>query len=1462
MAVYLDTAGVRKFLDEGATIFEPVTRPDSLDKDALSANIEDVEALKSRIKDKAASTFQEDLSNQIDSKEDPAVVAANLADGEEKLFGIYNTDDIYVEDSVIGSNPGYKAADHRYYRNLQIFSEEIERAAAEQEDRSWVGYAVDFFDREVIRQSVFGVWEDLTNRTARQGAEYAETLFNEADANKAREFIRNKVEDIRSEGLLGENYFAYNQLLREAYSFGYNPDLGWDRAFALLDVAGGIGTVAKVGGRLSKLSRAASLKSSTVATRAGSFGGVKAADEISLNLHKKETDPVNTANRQASAVDLNPGSVRPSSGASLVEERVTSITEKLNPSIRQGAVPDDAAKADWDALKEKAAASFKATTKAVVYDTKIFDIDSPLGNIRKGVTFRIGRNNGDTFRAVKDGDGLRPETGAVRKAEKLGGEVKPVDPDDLTKGFVVEVSEALDPRDLGPGDLDISLSSSTSKIGKVWDKIIRPLDNTFLGGAMSRGVAELNNLALRSENASKFLRAAGMDLENSLGAIGFDNLTTLNRVLKKLQIGENSLGDLTWDESKFASEWLNATGSKPDEKILAAYRAAESLSDTAWNLAAADAVKDAVAKGFKNSVEVEPGIFIPARRKRLELIKDDEAIVDLRDISTTKTKKDLKALGNDLSVWELSEPWKGVDYFAMPTTAPRPISHMDVYGYAAYGRRTNPELQYFTFIMDDNGKVKTLLGAKSKKDADLAQVQLTAIQKAYREGMTTKQIDDIIEANNDWNPDINSKADMDAWLISGRKNKDGNPDLEAIERFSSWKLSSRFRDAPYENTLDKLYSGDTVGDMVLRRHSRSDAVLTEFGGIEAYNPDPIDSIVSNYGSEAHKYAWNAYTYKATQGWLQTAKSMMDNNMNVVFEVPRSNSARVQIENAVVTGTSPEAKRMKEIQSIIKRQLNMKTDLEKRFDQWGAELTEGMHDALGVKVDLSNPADKLKQLGFIAAFTWNPSQIFMQSWGISSTIAIAGKNGLDGAAAQILIRSGLRSFKDTATEAVFNERVASFLKITPKQADELIQLFNQNLPNVIMNDVMEIGTAAGAGLKVEGQAGRAGFLARKFGKGFVDVGSIPFNLGDSTMRSTAFTTAAIEFIRKNPDIPLLSEAGRDYVARRTSTLSTNMTAAVKSSAQEGLWGVATQWLPYFFRSFEQVFVGRDLTKMERARVGFMLLPFYGLTGLGVGFAADQTAEFLGWDPESEADKAKYITLKYGFLDGFLNYFTPFDVALGERMAPIQAVFDIWEKATEENVLSAVAGPSGNIAYTSVEAMFNLASNLKNGYTTTLTEDTMRILRTFSGVNNVSKAVGILQDEMYRNRKGLRVPVEVDATDAVISFLGFTPIEVTELYGRIGQSLDISKDRKKLEKEFRQRGELAWSVYANDPDRGSAILEESRAIISKLPLTFDRKLELLRLLRPNMTSYKSTLKTLIDNDRAVAAKWAESILGKGE
>ena len=176
---------------------------------------------------------------------------------------------------------------------------------------------------------------------------------------------------------------------------------------------------------------------------------------------------------------------------------------------------------------------------------------------------------------------------------------------------------------------------------------------------------------------------------------------------------------------------------------------------------------------------------------------------------------------------------------------------------------------------------------------------------------------------------------------------------------------------------------------------------------------------------------------------------------------------------------------------------------------------------------------------------------------------------------------------------------------------------------------------------------------------------------------------------------------------------------------------------------------------------------GFTGLGGGFLAEKVAETFDLDPNDDTDKALFITMKYGVMDGFLNHFTPFDVALSERMAPIPAVYDIYDKFTEENVLTAIGGPSGSIVYTGGEALFNLVNNLVNGQTSTLTEDSLRILRNFSGINSVAKAVGIIADDTYRNRKGLRVPVEVGLSDALISILGFTPLQVTEYYNQMGR-----------------------------------------------------------------------------------------------
>jgi len=1431
VADFIDQGISTTFLDEGATYSPVYDRPENYDAVAVANQDEGPDDTKSRIARDANQTYQTDVTTAIDNKDDPVAVADKITNGERKLFGVYSSDEVYIEDSVIATSPGYKAADLLYYRNLQIMSEEIEKASVEQQDRTWLGYGVDFVDREIIRATLFGWWENATNRTAREGADIANTLFNQSDPREVRRFMKEKVDAARSEGILvGENFFSYNQMLREAYSLGYNPDLAWDRTFAALDFAG-FATGA------SKLSKLASLKSATAATRAGALGGVEEANKIGKNLHVREIDPINTANMQSAAVDLNPGVVRPSTG---FVQRIVSenrIAQKIMPYIK-GAVPDPESILNFEAVKAKAATAFAKATKTTVYKTNIVKTSENI----TALEFNIGKKDGVAFKLNKDGT---IEAGAQKIADRVGGEVVPLDPQNLSLGYVVKVQEAADTLQDAGGAFNISLAKT------MWNKTLGALlDNPFVGSTASRGIRELNELALRSENANKYLRNAGAKAEKNISKISADERSVMDNVLKDLVDGPDSTLRKRWDESEFSSRWKAVTGTNPNKKVLAAYHSAEDLSDMAYFFNSMEALKSAVAKGFKNSVEVEAGVFVPARRVRLATLKEGTKIFDGAGRGKL-LKEDYKEFGNDFNVWELSSPWNDQEFVAFPTSN-RVIGPRDVLGYSAYGRRSNPDIRYFTFLKFTNGDVKSILGSLTAKQAELAKAEFKAIQAAYKTGNGSDDIGEVIQGNNSWNPKINTKAEMDEFLKEHKIN------------IFEGEIESRLRDGPYQNPNDKFYNGDAIGDVIERRNARAELPIAQYGGGGTYNPDPIDSIIQQYGSEAHRYAFSLYNYRAMQGWLDTADNMMANNLNVVVRVPDAQSLRQRFLNATVEGTSPEAQRMREVKEVIMRQASIKSEGELARESFAESMSEALFDQTGIKANFKEPSGKLLKLGFFSAFAFNASQMFLQASQVANVIAVAGRAGIKGTAHSVHIRKILMGSDDIATEALGLDRLAKSMEMPLGTVQEITRLFRETLPNVVMSDILELGTSASVGLSTNGALGKAGYKAKKFGKAVYDVGMVPFNAGEATAKSSAFMTAAIEFIEKNPNISVLSESGRNYIARRTSTLTQNMTTATKSKLQTGLWRVPSQWLNYFFRTSEQVFVGRDLNLAERSRLGLMVMPFYGFTGLGLAplGASDVVSEWLGLDPTDEKDQATYIGLKYGVLDGFVNYFTPFDVALGQRMAPATAVWDLYDKFTQESVLAAAGGPSGSIASTGVTALFNLVSNVSNGYTTTLTEDSLRVLRNFSGINSTAQAAGIMMDGVYRNRKGLALPIEVDVTDAIITGLGFTPIAATEVYSRIGEYIDILDNEKAIEKMVRERSQLAWQVYPTDPDRASAILEEMQTIVSKAPLSVSKKQNLLRMGgRPSGQDFSYLVRKAYEDERTFAAKSMEAIFGKG-
>ena len=1430
MVDFIDKPKKTGFIDSGALFAEAYDRATNYDATAVAQQDETPDLVKARINTEASQTYQTQISAAIDAKEDPAVVADKINDGEKKLFGKYSADDVYIEDSVLAKSPGYSAAENLYYRNLQIMTEEIARSGVKQEDRSWAGLGIDFVDREVLRATLFGWWEGATNRTGREGNEIATKLFNESDPREVRRFMRDKVDAANAEGILvGNNYFAYNQMVREAYSLGYNPDLTMDRVFAALDFAGLVGGVA---GKVAKVSKAASLKSTTAATRAGALGGVEEANAIGKNLHLREIDPINTANMQSAAVDLNKGVVRPATG--FVQRFISEnkIAQKIMPTLK-GAVPDAESLLKFDALKAKAGEAFTKATKTIVYKT---DIIKTADNVT-AIEFSLGKKDGVAFKTTKKGN---IESGAQKLADKVGGTVAPLDPQNLSLGYVVKVQEAADTLQGVGGKLDIGLAKT------MWNKTLGlVLDNPLVGSTASRGIRELNELALRSESANKYLINSGAKAQSTITKLSAVERRTMDSVLSDLVNSTDSTLRKRWDVSEFSSRWRGITGSNPSTKVVNAFNAAEDLSDVAYYLHAVRTLRDVVAKGFKNSVEVEVGVFKPARRIRIQSLPDGTKIFDGAGRGKL-IKEDYKEFGNDFNVWEFDSPWNGQTHIAFPNST-KVIGPRDVLGYSAYGRRSNPDIRYFTYLKDENGFVKSILGSISAKESELAKKQLKAIQDAYKTG-DADAIDEVIQANNDWDKSINTKAEMDKFL------SDHEIDIYRGD------IESRLRDGPYTNPNDKFYNGDTIGDTIERQNSRSDAPLAQYGGGGTYNPDPVDSIVNQFGTEAHRYAFSLYNQKAMQGWIDTAEDMMANNLNVVVRMPPSQSLRHRFMGATVEGTSPEAVRMREVKDIIMRQASMKSDAELARETFADSMSEALYNQTGLNVDPISLPGKLLKLGFFSAFAFNPSQMFLQASQVINIISIAGMNGIKGTAQAAHLRKILFGADDVAVETLALERLAKSMELEVGKVQEIAQLFRETLPNVVTGDIIELGTQASMGMSADGTLGKAAYTAKKFGKAAYEVGMIPFNAGESTAKSSAFMTAAIEFLEKNPKLSVLSESGRNYIARRTSTLTQNMSTASKAKLQTGLMAVPSQWLNYFFRTSEQVFIGRDLTIAERSRLGLMVMPFYGFTGLGMAGATDSVAEWLGLDPTSESDKALYITMKYGLLDGFLNYYTPFDVALSQRMAPATAVWDLYDKFTEESVLAAAGGPSGSIATTLVSGMFNLVSNVSNGYTSTLNEDTLRVLRNFSGINNTAQAVGIMMDGVYRNRKGLAQPLEMDETDAIIALTGFTPIEVTELYSRVGEYVDLAKDYKALETMVRDRNQLAWSIYAEDPDRASAILTEAQTIISKSPMSNGKKLELLKQLRPSAASYSYLVQNLYNNEKTFAAQMTQSILGK--
>jgi len=261
--------------------------------------------------------------------------------------------------------------------------------------------------------------------------------------------------------------------------------------------------------------------------------------------------------------------------------------------------------------------------------------------------------------------------------------------------------------------------------------------------------------------------------------------------------------------------------------------------------------------------------------------------------------------------------------------------------------------------------------------------------------------------------------------------------------------------------------------------------------------------------------------------------------------------------------------------------------------------------------------------------------------------------------------------------------------------------------------------------------------------------------------------------------------------------------------------------------EQVFVGRNFTKAERARMAGVLFPMYGLSGFGAASSASYIAEKLGWSEDSAA----YTTLKWGVIDGLTDWLLPDTLGkqgtgLAPRLTPIGAILETHRKITEGSFLEVIGGPSAQIGGGFVSAAAGAIGNIIHGRDVALTEDIIKIIRQPSGVDNIFKAYGIFQNGIYRSKNGVTIPGEMGTTDGIMQLLGLTTLKQTEWYNMKTKMFMDNRKFQRARKDYEKDAEIAFAKIENPEtfERGLEMINELHSKIALSGFSYQQQTQL--------------------------------------
>jgi len=1306
--------------------------------------------------------------------------AEELADQSAKGSELITLGDFFDNSFQAMKNPALNEAANLASIKYQLTVEKLQDAIEDNAAKTGTGTVANWFDRYILRNFPIGAWEQVTLKPSSVNHEFAHAISSNMSVQDFEIFLDTRIEDYLEEGFLfSDNPFALQELLAAATKLGNDDKAFGDAvlgAIDLLPIAGFAGkTVVKTASSVNKARKISKIingisNSPTASTRAGALAGPEAATEVAENIAKRTDEPENLGSMGPSMVDPvgDKAPVRPIAASAAKSQTATRIAQEAFEYVNTalGKVIDEGQLTTY--ITKRVEGLQKKLNKSMI-DTKIDynlnKISIIMGNPRTGLP-------------------VTKKTAEKYAADVPEASVIPID--EANNKWAISYDEALDLDEF----VDVNKfdeawkytpESKVSLLRNIEGKISRANAAVFgrlnLTGAHLRDNANLTNLANRAESGSVRLTQISKTMLDKLGRVSGAEYEQIGAIVARLQSGDLASQRTWYTTDDFIDMWkADNKGKAPSQKVMDAYQATVDLGDYNYIVRATGLIKSLHREGYRRISTILNGEqkFLAGKPVDIDDLPDNELFIDASS-GAKFTKADYD--GPMANVFEVDMDMGGVKY-VVDTDVVKPLEIEDAMGYNAGGPRVNPEATEFIVLLDKNGKpVNVVLSASSPKTSAKAVKEMTEIYKALRAGRLT---DEIVQENNSWNTSLNLKEDAEKWFT---KNK---IDVEGDEvTFSS---KARNENVFMGANADAFIPNGSLDDFHSFVNKRNDEPLTHYGhGAATVNDNPLNSILFQTNSVNRQLGFSKYT--------QAVKISLGKKIKQIADSNSSNTDYASYYDNINTWL-PDKTKNEIINKIYERKriADLRMGADGFGDAWVMRIADDMsnfiYDATGKKFNPSNPTHILNNYGFKKTFLLDPFQMVLQSVQVIPMVAMAGlDDGIKGVAMGKYLYSSL----DLSGKPldIFLERFGKAFNYSKAESKEVRQLFidmaRYEVDPTNIAEGYQKATKSSSVFSKQDDRAAAKTLSKAWEKG-MNMGMFFFNKGEQISRVSAYGVAVSKWKAANKGKSLLSEEGRTWVSNKEQAYTLNMTNMSRSEIQQGILRVPTQFYSFMLRSFEGIFIGKDLTPAERMKLAVMMGPFWGTTGMGISNAVPAVETLNSYLPENmqiEPGSDSFRLVKNGVPDALFAWAGGEDVpeiSLASRVGLGDGVMQTFRNYRDgtfaENLLGAGGGASGDL----VADFGQWIGSIIRRDPIQIELKTFELIRNLKFIDNFEKMRGMIVHNAYISRKGGEVDFKYNNLDIFFTFLGMPLEEVQQVYDAKDVIYNGNKTYRKLSKEI--------------------------------------------------------------------------------